>query len=73
MFGWVNNHGLEVIVIYLAFTAFVGSMPPVSTNANYWLRWLFAFLHAMSMNLRVAMDMMKVHVPKSQDEKKKED
>lgn len=40
------------------FSAFVSTMPPY-TGSNYFVKWLYAFLHAIAANLD------KVHIPGS--------
>ena len=67
MMEWVNTHGVNVMVGYLLFAAFVGSMPPLPENASYLARWGFGFLHMASMNLRIAFELFNLKLPSTED------
>ena len=71
LINWVNTHGIEILIGYLFFAAFVGSMPPLKPNAHYMAHWAYGFLHLLSMNLRSAANMLKVQIPDKPDETKK--
>lgn len=63
MLSWINSHGVETIIFYLAFAAIVGSMPPLPDNASYWQRWAYGALHGLAMNFRAMIAQMKLPVP----------
>lgn len=67
--AWINSHGVETIIAYLAFATLVGSMPPLPDGAGYWSRWGYSFLHMAAMNWRSALNLLKLPVP---DETKKD-
>jgi hypothetical protein len=50
--GWHFYHfliaGLAGVTWQKVFNAFVKSMPPLPTNANFWERWGYAFLNLLA-------------------------
>lgn len=68
MLHWIESHGFETIISYMVFAALVGSMPPLPETAGYWERWGYAALHALSMNLRSALQSVKVPIPEEKKE-----
>jgi hypothetical protein len=69
MTNWVESHGIEVILIYFAFAALVGSMPPLPPDASYWQRWAYGFLQLSSANLTRAAKLFNIKVPNGMGDK----
>lgn len=63
MIHYIETHGVEFIVAYMAFASLVSSMPPIPDSAGYLSRWVYGFLHLAASNLRGAMAVMKLDVP----------
>ena len=62
MLGWAQTHGLELLLVYIVFSALVGSMPVLSANAGYYSKWVYQFLHLLALNLRHVIETNKMGI-----------
>lgn len=60
---WINTHGVEALLVYLAYAGIVGAIPPLPKTAGFWAQWGYGALHAVAMNLRTAAQLMGMKVP----------
>lgn len=51
MLGWIETHGIEVLIGYYIFAAFTGGMPTPADNAGVAYRWVFSSFNILSANL----------------------
>lgn len=51
MIGWVETHGIEVLVMYYIFAAFSGGMPTPADDSGMGYRWLFSSLSILNASL----------------------
>jgi hypothetical protein len=52
MILWMEHHGMEMLLAYLFYSSFVGSMPECPPNVGFFVRWGYQFLHALAGNWR---------------------
>jgi hypothetical protein len=63
MLMWIENHGMEALLIWIVLAAAINSMPVLPDNAGYWTTWTYGFLHMVAANLKAQMAMKKGMVP----------
>lgn len=61
----------DLLIFYLIFAAFVGSMPKLPADASYKAQWAYGFLQMLAGNLRFGMNFFKVPIPPVDNEEKK--
>jgi hypothetical protein len=46
--AWINAHGIEVMIVWYVFSAFVSSMPSPSESSNNLYKFAFTFMHTLA-------------------------
>jgi hypothetical protein len=66
---WIDNNGIEAMVVWAAILLIAGTVPPLSPDAGFWAKWGYAILKGFSLNARGIGNALNIKMPELSLEK----
>lgn len=66
MLHWIDTHGIESMLIYVAFLLLAGTIPPLPADAGFAAQWGYFIMKGLSANARGIGNAIGIKMPELQ-------